>query len=322
VVAAEARLRANLAPVVRSDSVAGIPDPEFYPEGMDYDPDTKSWFVASVRRRTVARIGPDGRVVDFPRLGPFRLDAVLGVRVDSRRRILWATTRALPQMEGYQATDVKRARVVAFALDDGSLIAAADAPADQAPHLFGDLVIGSTGVVYLTDSESPILFRARLADGRIVVEEVLRHRLFRSLQGLAFGADETRLYLADYSHGLLLVDLAARSVRELSSPESVTTLGLDGIARYGRAIIGIQNGIAPPRVVRFALTADGAAITAALVIDRHLPIADEPTIGAVVDDRFVYVANSQWEKYADDGSRKTGAVLRPPVLLGIRLDRP
>jgi len=58
------------------------------------------------------------------------------------------------------------------------------------------------------------------------------------------------------------------------------------------------------------------------VLDRHLPVADEPTIGAIAGDRFVYVANSQWEKYDDQGRLEAGARLTPPVLLELPLVRP
>lgn len=312
------RLASNIAPLVRSDSVAGIPDPEFFPEGMDYDPGSRSWFVASIRRRTIARIGPDGRVVDFPKAPPTRLDAVLGVRVDAARGVIWATTRTLPTMADYQPGDSARARVWAFDLATGKTLGMAEAPRAE-PHLFGDLVVDAAGGVYLTDSESPILYRARLDGGTVVLEERLRHRLFRSLQGVAVAPDGRRLYLADYSHGLLLADLQSGEVRTVAAPPGVSTLGLDGIALAGSAVIGVQNGFAPARVVRFRLAPSGDRVVALDVLDRHLPVADEPTIGAVVGNRFVYVANSQWEKYDDEGKRRPNATLRPPVLLAVPL---
>lgn len=313
------RLAANIAPLIRSDSVAGIPDPEFFPEGMDYDPGSRSWFVASIRRRTIARIGPDGSVVDFPKPGSERLDAVLGVRVDATRGIVWATTRTLPTMLDHRPGDPVRARVWAFELTTGKLLGMAEA-APAEPHLFGDLVVDPSGGVFLTDSESPILFQARLEAGRLVLEERLRHRFFRSLQGLAIAADGRHLYVADYSHGLLRVDPGTGVVAPIAAPSGISTLGLDGIARAGGSIIGVQNGFSPARVVRFRLSPPGDRVVALDVLDRHLPVADEPTIGAIVGNRFVYVANSQWEKYDDDGKRRPQAVLRPPVLLAVPLE--
>lgn len=315
---ARRRLAENSAPMVRSRVVATLPDSAFYPEGMDHDPRSDAWFVASIRKRTIVRIGPDGHARDFPRPGSERLDAVMGVRVDAERGVVWATTRAMPVMEGYRPEDGARARVWAFDLATGALKGMADVPG-EGPHLLGDLVVHSSGTVYLTDSESPVLYRARLDGGRVVIEEAVRHRLFRSLQGLVFDRDGRRLVMADYSHGLLLVDPERGTVHELPAPAGVSTLGLDGLARLGDDIIGVQNGIAPPRIVRFRLDESRTRVLSLEVLDRHLPVADEPTIGALAGDRFVYVANSQWEKYDQQGSRRPGTELRSPVLLGVDL---
>jgi hypothetical protein len=57
------------------------------------------------------------------------------------------------------------------------------------------------------------------------------------------------------------------------------------------------------------------------VLDRNWKIADEPTIGTMVGNEFVYVANSQWDKYSDDGTRKPSIPLSRPVLLAIPLDK-
>ena len=62
-------------------------------------------------------------------------------------------------------------------------------------------------------------------------------------------------------------------------------------------------------------------VTNAALLDRNLPLADEPTIGAVVGGEFVYVANSQWEKYTDRGARKPERPLAAPVLLAVPLPR-
>jgi hypothetical protein len=84
-------------------------------------------------------------------------------------------------------------------------------------------------------------------------------------------------------------------------------------------IIAIENGVSAPRVVRFTLDASGSRFVRADVIDRSLLVADEPTIGTIVGNEFVYVANSQWEKRGDDGTPRSGVKLTPPVLLAVPL---
>ena len=107
-------------------------------------------------------------------------------------------------------------------------------------------------------------------------------------------------------------------MRVVDAPNS-TSLGCDGLVWYRGSIIAIQNGVVPARVMRFHLDPQGLRITRAEVLDRNWGVADEPTIGTLAGDYFVYVANSQWEKYTDDGKRKAGVKLTAPLLLSLPL---
>ncbi|HEV8358662.1 MAG TPA: hypothetical protein VGQ17_18055 [Gemmatimonadales bacterium] len=275
------------------------------------------WYLASVRHRKVARVHPDGSSDDLVTEGQDSLWAALGVRADPASGTLWVTTAAIPQMSGYQAADSGRSGVAAFDLATGRLKARYLLPSGPAPHLLGDLVVAPNGDVYATDSDAPVIWRIRR--GSATAEEFLRHPLFRSLQGPALDPSGRALYVADYSHGVLRVDLATSEVVALAAPARTTTLGIDGLAWYQGSLIGVQNGVAPARIVRLRLDPAGRRITAVVVLDRHLPLAGEPTIGTVWGDRYFYVANSQWDEYDDAGRHKPGARLEPPRILELRL---
>jgi DNA-binding beta-propeller fold protein YncE len=243
--------------------------------------------------------------------------AVLGVRADPARHTLWVTTAAIPQMAGYSAADSGRSAIVAFDLANGTLRARYELPATPAGHLLGDLVIAPNGDVYATDSQDPAIWR--VSAGSNTVEEFLRNPLFRSLQGPVVEPTGRTLYLADYSHGILAVDLASRAVRALPGPPRTTLLGIDGLSWDNGSLIGVQNGVTPPRVVRLRLSGDASRITAVELLDRNLPLAPEPTIGTVWGERFYYVANSQWDEYDEAGRLRPGATLVSPRILAIRL---
>ena len=85
----------------------------------------------------------------------------------------------------------------------------------------------------------------------------------------------------------------------------------------GRIVLSSSR---PARVMRFTLDKYGERIVRAEIVDRNWKIADEPTIGTIVGNDFVYVANSQWEKYNDSGARNA-RMLTAPVLLALPLDR-
>ena len=181
--------------------------------------------------------------------------------------------------------------------------------------MLGDLAVGPTGDVFFTDSAQPVLYRLRAGTDTL---QQYTHPLFRSLQGVAPIADGGAVYVADYSHGLLRVELSTRSVARLADAPGATSLGCDGIAVSGDTIIAVQNGVTPARIMRYEVDPLELRIVRASVVDRDLALAPEPTIGTLVGDLFVYVANSLWDEYGDDGIVKPGAALTRPRLIAVQ----
>lgn len=310
-------LEANIAPLVRSHRVASMSDSTFWPEGVDFDPRTGNYYLASIRHRTLAELRPDGAVRElWPRNRP-GMGALMGVRVDVKRGVLWATMSGAPQMEGYVAADSGLAALLRVRVSDGVIERRWNIPPAPQGHALGDLAVSAQGDVFMTDSYEPVLYRLR--PGRDTLERIVSP-LFRSLQGMAPTPDGRTLYVADYSYGLLRVDLTDGSIVRLDDAPGSTSLGCDGIVLDGTgAIIAVQNGVAPARIMRFTIDDAAHRIVRAEVLDRNSDIADEPTIGTLAHGEFVYVANSQWEKHDDRGSPKPGVPLTPPLLLGVPL---
>lgn len=115
---------------------------------------------------------------------------------------------------------------------------------------------------------------------------------------------------------------ASTCVRALSRalPTRQTPRRLGATAsRYRGGIIAVQNGVEPARIVQIVLNAAGDSVVRLDVIDRNSNIADEPSIGTVFGDDFIYVANGQWTKYDDNGKRIAGSKLSPTILLDVPL---
>jgi sugar lactone lactonase YvrE len=307
----------NRSPLVRGSVRATIPDSTFWAEGVDHDSRSGAFYVASINHRTIAELRKDGSVRELVTRGTKELGAVFGVRVDPKSGVIWATTSGVPQMSGFTPGDSAIAALLRIRIRDGVIEKRWNLPVIPGGHVLGDLAIGPNGDVFMTDSNEPVLYR--LAPGADSLVPV-RNPLFRSLQGIAPTPDGRALYVADYSHGILRVDLVSGVVvRVADAPRSVS-LGCDGIVWHRGAIVAVQNGVVPARVMRFVLAADGTRFTSAEVLDRN-PVADEPTIGTIDGDEFVYVANSQWEKRDAAGAIKPGAALRRPVLVAVPLGR-
>ena len=300
------------APLARSRVHATLSDSLLWPEGADHDPRTGRIYVASLRHRTVVVREPDGRERDLlPRRRPGALP-ILAVRV-GRDGAVWATEAPVAAAGAPEGV----AALLRIRASDGAVERRWTLPAARG-HAPGDIAIGPRGDVFVSDSDDPVLYRLRPGADSL---EPLAHPLFRSLQGIAVAPDGRSLWVADYSHGLLHVDLATRAVTRLEDAPGSTAVGCDGIVLHRGAIVAVQNGVAPARVVRFTLSEDGRRIVRAETIDRNVTVADEPTAGFLDGDRFVYVANSQWEKHGPDGARRPGTRLSAPLLLALPLSR-
>ena len=311
---------ANGASMVRSRAVGRLADSTFWPEGVDYDPRTRHFYVASVRYGTIAEIRPNGETRELLPRNSKAVGAVLGVRVDTTRGVIWATTSGIAQMANYVPADSAIAALLRLRISDGVIERRWDLPVIPRGHVLGDLAVGPNGDVFVTDSNDPVLYRLRPGADTL---ESIRHPLFRSLQGMAPTPDDGALYVADYSHGILRVNLAAKTVIRLDDASGSTSLGCDGIIWDRGAIVAVQNGIAPApsRIMRFVLSAAGDRIARATVLDQNFEIADEPTIGTIAGGEFVYVANSQWEKYDASMKRVSSKPLTGPRLLAVPLTR-
>ena len=295
---------------------ATLADSALHPEGIAYDPASKRWFVGSVHDRGVQRLDGAGRA---ERWGPpaDSLDAVFGMAVDRARGWLWLATAAVPHMRGYRAEDGGRSTLVALSLVTGAVVRRIALPAVDGGHQLGDVIVTPEGGLIASDSRHPAVYIVGHPErDNIATVLVERDPRFRSLQGMAIVGGGRTLLLADWSHGLLRIDLRTRTVDEVRPPAGGTTLGIDGLYRLDdRRLLAVQNGIAPPRVVLLTLDAAGRDVTELRTLDRHAALATEPTLGAIGDGWFVYVANSPWAAFDDHGRRVPGSTLSRPVLL-------
>lgn len=203
---------ANRAPLARSRVRATLADSTFWPEGVDVDPRTHRYYVASIRHRTIAEIRPDGTSRELITRDRPDLGAIFGVRFDAARGVLWATTSGVPQTQGYVPADSVIAALLKIRIVDGTIEKRWDLPVHTGGHVLGDLAIGPAGDVYVTDSNEPVLYRLRPGADTL---EAIRNPLFHNLQGMAPTPDGKLVYLSDYSHGLLRVDLKTRAVTRL-----------------------------------------------------------------------------------------------------------
>ncbi len=313
--AACVRFASNSASAGSSIASMAIPGKQLIFEGLAYDPVSHATFASSVRERKIVRVDSTGAATTFADRSA-GLWSVFGMAVDSKRRILWAATGAVPQTDGFTAADAGKSAIVGFDLSSGKVRYRLE-PADGKPHSLGDVTLAPNGDLFASDSNGGALFVAR-ATGTSLDLLVPEGELL-SPQGLVVVPDGSRLLVGDYALGLCVVDLHTRRVARVSTPDSVCLLGIDGLTMSGRDLIVIQNGIRPHRVARIRMSDGFKAVEKLDVLEVGNPVFDEPTLGVVIDGWFHYIANSQWSKINAKGEMEPADQFKDTIILKLKL---
>ncbi|HEX6227740.1 MAG TPA: L-dopachrome tautomerase-related protein [Chryseolinea sp.] len=297
-------------PMVRSDTAYIFQDRQLHLEAVAFDPVEKTLYGGSIHKRKIVKIDSRGVVSDFTGPAQYGMGSVFGVRVDAVKRILWACSSSIPEMQDYDSA--LASKVFEFDIQSGRLIRAYSPNDTIKNHVFGDLVLDSKGAPYISDSRNNIIYRVDAKSRKLV--PYFSFTEFWSLQGLAFSEGDRKLYISDYVKGIFVLDTQTMELAKVSVPYDLSLKGTDGILFYDNSLITIQNGVQPNRVVRHFLNTSGDGFMRYEFIDNAHPAFGEPTIGTLAKDTLMYVANSQWNGYLN-GTIKPENQLQPTVVL-------
>jgi sugar lactone lactonase YvrE len=332
-----ALMKERSLPVTNAEFVCELPQANTMPEDIAYlkSSDAKSagsFYVSSIQHHTVYR-------VSLPKAGsrqcameelPLPPDAkrwpTLALSADPTRNVLWVAASAMPGFSGFPKEDEGKAMLMAIDPKSGKMLRRFD-PGTTGPAVLGDMCVTDQGTVYVTDSVGGGVYRLQ-GDLQTAKLEKIADGLF-SPQTPVLSRDGKRLFVADYTMGIAVIDLPAVGValnpsaklNYLPHPENVAVVGLDGLYRSGDSLIGIQNGTQPERILRFQMNAVQTEITSDEVI--HQIEQFDPTHAVEVDGWFYATANVGWSKVDDNtGQLRPGEKFTPPVLLKFRQEAP
>lgn len=310
------RAESQTAPVTASRPQAIAADTMFFAEGIAADPASGTLYVTSVHHRNVLVVSPSGATrwlwrEESTSGGAATVGSVMGAVFDAVSGTLWLSTAKLPYMRSQGADD---ARVVAELLEvsarDGSILRRF--PLGDGGGIPGEIALAPDGSVLVSDGLRSQLYRLRPGAAAL---ETVRSAALRSPQGIAVRPDGAVAYVADWSRGILRWELATDSVVPVMTDDGRLLRGVDGLRWHEGALLAMQNGATPNRVLRVSLNADGGALATLTVLDAPDPLEGELTVGVVLGDEFVYVASSAWPFWTEDGQRKADGRALPAVVL-------
>ena len=288
-----------------------LADPRLVPEGIAWDAARKRFLVGSIAQRKIVAVDRRGKTRDFTRPED-KLDSVLGLAVDGRRRLLYAVST-----NGFEdsARDDRRNAILIYDLGRGRRIARHDVA--EALQL-NDVAVAADGTLYATDSAAGSIFRMRPGERHLTLFGTAGAA--RGANGIAVAPDGT-VYVT-LSTGVGRVDPRDGSLVRLPQPDSVVSGGIDGLYWHEGDLIGVQNSTNPGRVIRLRLADGGKRIDGVTVLQsHHHPAFVEPTTGAIADGAIHVLANTYVGSYQPDGSLRDAETLKPTVVLAVPLKR-
>lgn len=323
-------MKEHSLPVTNAEFVCELPQADTMPEDIAYlkalgANSAGSFYVSSIQHHTIYRVSlpkSGSRQCTMEEL-PLPQEAkrwpTLAISADPKRKVLWVTASAMPGFSGFPKEDEGKAVLMAIDPKSGKVLRRFDLEI-TGPAVLGDMCVTDDGTVYVTDSIGGGVYRLH-GDLQTAKLEKIAGGLF-SPQTPVPASDGRRLFVADYTMGIAVIDLPAAGIAPnpsaklnyLPHPENVAAVGLDGLYKNGDSLIGIQNGAEPERIVQFLMNPTETEITSDQVIQQTGQL--DSTHAVEVDGWFYATSSVGWSKVDDNtGQLKPGEKFTPPVLL-------
>jgi hypothetical protein len=327
-----AQMKQRDLPKTGTELVCSLPQMDTMPEDIAYLKSSSaksdgSFYVSSIQHHTLYRLSlpkagsKECTMQELPLADDAKRWPTLAVTADPKGKTLWVTASAMPGFTSFPKEDEGKALLMEVDAASGKILHRFD-PGTTGPAVLGDMCVTEDGTVYVTDSIGGGVYRLR-GDPQTAKLEKIADGLF-SPQTPALARDGKRLFVADYTMGIAVIELPPANaaanptakVTYLPHPENVAVVALDGLYLSGDSLIGIQNGTDPVRILRLRLNHAQTEITGADIVEQATERMGDPTHAVAVDGWFYVSANVGWSKVDDNtGQLKPGEKFAAPVLL-------
>lgn len=303
-----AHIRDAHPPIVRSTVAWTIVERDLHPEGIAFDPVSRSTFVGSFKGKIV-RLDSTGHETDFAWVSrPEAPRVVVGVRIDAERRHLWA---AVDDPRAFADASVEGASLVQFDIGSGRVLAAHRG----ARGAFNDVTVAPDGIAYATNTTDGSIWRVSPGGG---LEEFLPPGSVNGANGITNSPDGRWLFVAG-AYGIARIEVRTRISHALGAPAGIVLGSFDGLYWYGDGLVGIQNGIHPGRVVRLTLAAPRDRASRFEILEQYHPRFGGMTTAALDGNSLLYLVNTQSRAFDGDGRPRPGITLQDILIARLPL---
>jgi Gluconolactonase len=283
-----------------------LTEKDLIPEGMAYDPASKSFFVSSIHKNKIVLIDAQKKVSDFITTGQDGIGQVLGMKVANGK--LWACSNTGERDPNGKSMVHQYDVATKKLLKKWILQSAGDL------HLFNDIVLDEKGNAYISDTEFGAVYK--VSNSQEVPELFVKDDELRFANGITITPKDE--LMVNGVNGFVRIAIATKKSQPLPFP-NYYPIGVDGLYLYKLSLVGIQNVVFPVSINQYYLNAELTSIEKGRVIVADDPQWDIPTTGVIVDDWFYFIANSQMRKL--DGDKiKDSAKLNDVLIMRVKLN--
>ena len=277
----------SFPPVHRARTAFTLAQSDLFPEGLAADAANRVFLMGSMHHNKIVRITESGEMSDFVREGVYDLMPVGGVHVDPADHSVWCAT---------DPGEKNRSEIVHFDAQ-GKLLERYTAPG-AGPHDLNDLVLRGESEIYVTDTDGNKVYRFDRKSHSFAGLELSRAVFYPN--GITLTDEGNVLYVADFL-GVQKMDLRSNEAQEVRPAAHDTLAGADGLYWYKDGLVGIQNSTSLRRVMRWHLSRDGRSVVGSETLERGTELVRDPTTGAILNDKFYFMANTGIENLDDSG---------------------
>ncbi|MBU1065037.1 SMP-30/gluconolactonase/LRE family protein, partial [bacterium] len=290
------KLNAARQPAKQISLAFVTPEKDLIPEGPAYDAGEDCFYIGILYKSKIVKITRDGEVTDFTSSRQDSTVSVVGMKVDTDGRFLWASSSYGYKKDNIPSEELGTCEMVKYNLQTGELVDRYSV-AKEENHFFNDVVLNSDKDAFITDSHVPAVYRIDHVENVIKKYVTLPDGSYPN--GIALSENENFLYVA-VRDGIIIVNIHDRSTKYLKHSEDIFTGGCDGLYFFKNSLTGILGFLS--RVVRFHLNENMNEVVSIEVLESYNPEFETPTTGAIAGNEFYYIANAQLGKIDRDGN--------------------
>ncbi len=263
-----------------------INEKELNPEGICYDPIEKMFYLGSMNKHKIIKVDAKGNSTDFTKEKQDGLGELLGIHIDSNRRILWAVS-----------SSEKRNEIFKFNLSSGKLIKKYFLPptSDGKKPRYNDLVIHPAGDIYISGGCS--IYTIPASTDKLGV--FLTNKSFFGFNGITLANKGKVIYVSDYYFGIYKIDIKTKSFKLLTHEPGFNLFGVDGLYFKNEQLYAVQDGV--NTIDRFSLNETGTHVKSCEFFERNSKYLYYPTTGVIVNDYFYFIADTQAKTFDKKG---------------------